>query len=69
VSAGEILFEPGDTSVPSFILLSRTMAIVQPDGAKEIPVAQHAPGGSRNLPFSGVWAGSRGRFDDESNRR
>ena len=31
VEKGEILFEPGDTNVPFFVLLSGSMEIVQPD--------------------------------------
>lgn len=31
VRKGEILFEPGDTNVPFFVLLSGSMEIVQPD--------------------------------------
>ena len=44
VAAGEILFEPGDTNVPFFVLLSGKMEIVQPDFAGERPVASHSPG-------------------------
>jgi thioredoxin reductase (NADPH) len=44
VKPGEILFEPGDASVPFFVLLSGTMEIVQPDLAGERPIAQHGPG-------------------------
>ena len=35
VLKGEILFEPGDTGVPFFVLLSGTMEIVQPDLTSE----------------------------------
>ena len=35
VEPGEILFEPGDTEVPFFVLLSGSMEIVQPDLAGE----------------------------------
>ena len=41
---GEILFEPGDTSVPFFVLLSGGMEIVQPDLAGEHLIATHGPG-------------------------
>ncbi|HEY6465285.1 MAG TPA: FAD-dependent oxidoreductase [Candidatus Acidoferrales bacterium] len=41
---GEILFAPGDTKVPFFVLLSGRMEIVQPDIAGERPIAQHGPG-------------------------
>jgi thioredoxin reductase (NADPH) len=45
VRRGEILFEPGDTNVPFFVLLSGAMEIVQPDLAGERQVATHdAPG-------------------------
>jgi len=45
VETGEILFEPGDTSTPFFVLLSGKMEIVQPDLAGERPIATHGPGG------------------------
>jgi thioredoxin reductase (NADPH) len=41
---GEILFEPDDTNVPFFVLLSGNMEIVQPGLAGERPVATHGPG-------------------------
>lgn len=41
---GEIIFEPNDTLVPFFILLSGRMEIVQPDLDRERPVALHGPG-------------------------
>ncbi len=44
VQRGEILFEPGDTNVPFFVLLSGGMEIVQPDLAGERLVATHALG-------------------------
>jgi thioredoxin reductase (NADPH) len=44
VTKGEILFEPGDTSVPFFVLLSGSMEIVQPDLAGERPITTHGPG-------------------------
>ena len=44
VQRGEILFEPGDTAVPFFVLLSGSMEIVQPGLDKEQPVASHGPG-------------------------
>ncbi len=44
VAPGEILFEPDDTGVPFFVLLSGSMEIVQPDLAGERPVATHGPG-------------------------
>jgi thioredoxin reductase (NADPH) len=45
VAAGEILFSPGQTSVPFFVLLSGAMEIIQPSIQGERPVAQHEPGG------------------------
>ena len=41
VERGEILFEPGDTNVPFFVLLSGSMEIVQPDVDRERFVATH----------------------------
>ena len=45
VERGEILFEPGDTDVPLFVLLSGKMEIVQPGLTGERPIAKHQPGG------------------------
>lgn len=44
VSAGDILFEPGDTNVPFFVMLSGTMEIVQPALGTERPIVTHGPG-------------------------
>jgi thioredoxin reductase (NADPH) len=44
VRSGEILFEPNDTGVPFFVLLSGSMEIVQPSLDGERPVATHGPG-------------------------
>ncbi|HEY4742565.1 MAG TPA: FAD-dependent oxidoreductase [Candidatus Acidoferrales bacterium] len=44
VEKGEILFEPGDTNIPFFVLLSGSMDIVQPDFNGERTVAVHGPG-------------------------
>jgi thioredoxin reductase (NADPH) len=44
VKKGEILFEPGDSNVPFFVLLSGSMEIVQPDLKGERTVATHSPG-------------------------
>jgi len=44
VEPGEILFQPDDTGVPFFILLSGSMEIVQPHLTGERPVATHGPG-------------------------
>lgn len=56
VAAGEILFEPGDTGIPFFVLLSGTMEIVQPDLTGERPIAAHSPG-----EFTGEMAMISGR--------
>jgi CRP-like cAMP-binding protein len=45
VRPGEILFEPNDTAVPFFVLLSGSMEIVQPTLEGERPIATHGPGG------------------------
>ncbi len=44
VKRGDILFEPGDTAVPFFVLLSGNMEIVQPSLDGERAVATHGPG-------------------------
>jgi thioredoxin reductase (NADPH) len=44
VHQGEILFEPGDTAVPFFVLLSGSMEIVQPSLDGERQVVTHEPG-------------------------
>ncbi|MGH9528621.1 MAG: FAD-dependent oxidoreductase [Terriglobales bacterium] len=44
VEPGEILFQPDDTGVPFFVLLSGTMEIVQPDLHGERPIVTHGPG-------------------------
>jgi len=44
VHRGEILFEPGDTNVPFFVLLSGRMEIVQRDLTGERPIATHGQG-------------------------
>jgi thioredoxin reductase (NADPH) len=44
VRSGEILFEPGDTTVPFFVLLSGSMEIVRPSLEGERPIATHGPG-------------------------
>jgi CRP-like cAMP-binding protein len=41
VKKGEILFEPGDTNISFFVLLSGSMEIVQPDLTGERPVVTH----------------------------
>jgi len=44
VAPGDILFKPGDTNVPFFLLLSGAMEVVQPDLLGEHSVAKHGPG-------------------------
>ena len=44
VEPGEILFEPGDTDVPFFALLSGGMEIVQPGLTGEREIVKHGPG-------------------------
>jgi thioredoxin reductase (NADPH) len=44
VEAGEILFDPGETTLPFFVLLSGAMEIVQPSLNGERTVATHGPG-------------------------
>jgi len=44
VRKDEILFEPGDSNVPFFVLLSGAMEIVQPSLNGEEPIATHGPG-------------------------
>jgi thioredoxin reductase (NADPH) len=44
VTKGEILFEPGETNVPFFVLLSGSMEIVQSDLAGERLIVTHGPG-------------------------
>jgi len=44
VEAGEILFEPGQTNIPFFVLLSGKMEIVQPSLEGERTIATHSPG-------------------------
>jgi thioredoxin reductase (NADPH) len=44
VKAGELLFEPGDTNLPFFVLLSGAMEIVQPTLRGELEIVGHGPG-------------------------
>jgi thioredoxin reductase (NADPH) len=44
VEPGEILFEPGDTDIPFFVVLSGSMEIVQPDLTGERLIVTHGPG-------------------------
>ncbi|MGB8988436.1 MAG: cyclic nucleotide-binding domain-containing protein, partial [Candidatus Sulfotelmatobacter sp.] len=45
VKVGEILFEPGDSNVPFFVLLSGSLEIVQPGLHGERPIVTHEAGG------------------------
>src|SRR5216683_5934381 len=45
VNVGDILFEPGDTDIPFFVLLSGSMEIVQPDLTGERAIVTHGPAG------------------------
>jgi thioredoxin reductase (NADPH) len=66
VRKGEILFEPGDTNVPFFVLLSGSMEIVQPDLTGERPIATHGPGGftGEMTMISGRRSLARGRVTE-----
>src|SRR5205085_6496637 len=44
VNRGDILFEPNDTAVPFFVLLSGGMEIVQPSLEGERRIVEHGPG-------------------------
>src|SRR5579863_2628570 len=45
VSTGDILFEPGDSDIPFFVLLSGSLEIVQPEvHGGERPIVKHTPG-------------------------
>jgi thioredoxin reductase (NADPH) len=44
VEVGEVLFEPGDSDVGFFVLLSGSMEIVQPDMRGERPIVTHGAG-------------------------
>ena len=66
VRAGEILFEPGDSDVPFFVLLSGSMEIVQPDRHAERPIVSHEAGqftGEMNM-ISGRLGLVRGRVTE-----
>jgi thioredoxin reductase (NADPH) len=45
VKVGDVLFEPGDSGVPFFVLLSGSLEIVQPDLHGERPIITHEAGG------------------------
>ena len=44
VHTGDILFQPGDTTIPFFVLLSGAMEIIQPALEGERMIARHEPG-------------------------
>src|SRR5579884_1425799 len=44
VRAGDVLFQPGDTAIPFYVLLSGRMEIVQPSLYGERIIARHEPG-------------------------
>src|SRR5690242_16231239 len=44
VKAGEILFEPNQTGIPFFVVLSGKLDIVQPGLESERPIVTHVPG-------------------------
>ena len=44
VEVGNILFEPGDSDIPFFVLLSGSLEIVQPDLRGEQLIVKHGPG-------------------------
>jgi thioredoxin reductase (NADPH) len=66
VAKGEILFEPGDTTVPFFVLLSGAMEIVQPDLSGERLIVAHKPGAftGEMTMISGRGALVRGRVTE-----
>jgi thioredoxin reductase (NADPH) len=63
VDAGEILFEPGDSEVPFFVVLSGSLEIVQPDRQGERRIVQHEAGGftGEMTTISGRLSLARGR--------
>jgi thioredoxin reductase (NADPH) len=63
VNVGDILFEPGDSDVPFFMLLSGSMEIVQPDHHGERTIVTHEAGGftGEMTTISGRLALVRGR--------
>jgi thioredoxin reductase (NADPH) len=63
VKAGEILFEPGDSDVPFFAVLSGSMDIVQPDRQGERLIVHYEAGGftGEMTTISGRLSLTRGR--------
>ncbi|MGD1094099.1 MAG: FAD-dependent oxidoreductase [Bryobacteraceae bacterium] len=66
VQRGEILFEPNDTAVPFFVLLTGSMEIVQPGLDGERVLATHGPGAftGEMTMISGQGALVRGRVQE-----
>ena len=66
VERGEILFEPGDSNIPFFVVLTGSMEIVQPSEDGERPITTHGPGhftGELNM-ISGKRSLVRGRVTE-----
>ena len=63
VEAGEILFEPGDSDVPVFVVLSGSLDIVQPDRQGERLIVHHEAGSftGEMTTISGRLSLARGR--------
>jgi len=63
VEAGEILFEPGDSDVPFFVVLSGSLDIVQPDRQGERFIVRHEAGSftGEMTTISGRLSLARGR--------
>jgi thioredoxin reductase (NADPH) len=66
VKVGEILFEPGDSNVPFFVLLSGSLEIVQPGLHGERPIVTHEAGGftGEMTMISGRRSLARGRVSE-----
>ena len=62
--AGEVLFQPGDESVPFFVLLSGSLEILQPGPMRETLVVTHTagdlPAKSQPCRAAGLHAGPGG---------
>jgi thioredoxin reductase (NADPH) len=66
VKVGDVLFEPGDSDVPFFVLLSGSLEIVQPDLHGERPIITHEAGGftGEMTMISGRRSLARGRVTE-----
>jgi thioredoxin reductase (NADPH) len=66
VKVGDVLFEPGDSGVPFFVLLSGSLEIVQPDLHGERPIITHEAGGftGEMTMISGRRSLARGRVTE-----